>query len=128
MSSIPVASIDYSPSPTVKQITLVLSDDELADARHSQFERFFRVWFTDSYTYAPHLKDLTIILRPSATTNQKITRVGVNAFMENFYRYVVNTLSRNPNLRYKIYLDNYATVRESCVLEYADEQILLESN
>ena len=120
------ASIDFSPNPSVKNITLILEDSELKDAEFSRFERFLRVWFTDSKLYAPHLTDLTIVLRPSADHTHAIYREGVNKFMEHYYNLVAYRMLNDSPLRYSIVLDNYATINDNCVLEYADEQKVLE--
>lgn len=79
-------SIDYSPHPSVKKTTLVLHESELRTASHHQFVRFFRVWCVESYTFAPLLESLKIILCPDDRSSDT---VGINKFLQYAMEYRV---------------------------------------
>jgi hypothetical protein len=103
-----VGDIHYSPSPFAKKISFVLNDSELQEATHSQFERFWRVWYTDRHKYAPHLESFTLFLRPSydAATNA-IGTSGINAFLEYFRDHME---SRGEKNHLVVYLDTYTEI------------------
>jgi hypothetical protein len=105
-SSISSSTIDTCPHPSVKQLTLLFDELELREATYTQFERFFRVWFTDTKEYAPRLTSLIVILRASRIDNQ-INTNGIQEFLKYFIDNVVHKLS---DLKYEIYIDNYASV------------------
>jgi hypothetical protein len=61
--SMPPATIDYSPYQPAAVVTLILDADHLRDSSYSQFERFWRVWYTERSFYAPALQTLVLGLR-----------------------------------------------------------------
>lgn len=102
------STIDTCPHPSVKQLALLFDEVELRGATHTQFERFFRVWFTDTKQYAPHLTRLKVVLRASLRGNQ-VTTDGLQRFLEYFRNYVVHNVS---DLKYEIFVDDYVSVSQ----------------
>ena len=70
-------TIDYSPNPLAKDMTIVLYNTDLKQAKISQIERFMRVWISDRHLYAPCLNSLTIDLREDGYDIQ-----GIQKFLE----------------------------------------------
>ena len=73
-------TIDYSPNPSAKDMTIHLDDEDLEGAQYSQFERFIRVWIVDRKLYAPNLHMLKIIFHAKNQKPQNI--VGVTKFLQ----------------------------------------------
>ena len=70
------ATIDYSPNPCARDMTLILYEGDLKYATSSQLERFLRVWVTDRHLYAPHLETLILELQEEDTIQ------GIQTFLE----------------------------------------------
>jgi len=105
-SSHSVASIDFSPHPSVRRATLVLEEPELATATVAQMERFWRVWHSDRQVCAPNLTELTIVLRPGLV-NGKPETAGIQRFLHYFETCV------KPNCgtkRLHIFQDNWTAL------------------
>jgi hypothetical protein len=66
--SVSPGSIDYSPYQPAPVVTLILEESELRHASYSQFERFWRVWYTERSSYAPALQ--TLVLGLSGATSR----------------------------------------------------------
>ena len=73
-------TIDYSPNPSAKDMTIHLDDEDLEGAQYSQFERFIRVWIVDRKLYAPNLHMLKIIFHAKNQKAQNI--VGITKFLQ----------------------------------------------
>jgi hypothetical protein len=91
-------SIDYSPYQPSTIVTIILDDAELSDCKDSQFERFWRVWYTERVFYAPKLQTLVIGLRRSSES-----WTGISRFLQYFETEV---LFRHPRVGLDIYLTN----------------------
>jgi len=91
-------SIDYSPYQPVTVVTIILDDAELSDCKDSQFERFWRVWYTERVFYAPKLQTLVLGLRRSSES-----WAGISRFLQYFETEV---LFRHPRVGLDIYLTN----------------------
>lgn len=115
-SSLPIASVDYSPAHWVKQATLVLEENELVEATHNRMERFWRVYFYDRHMYAPNLKELTVVLRPGYDPNTKQVKLdGINKFLS-----LLPAIK--PITGLKVYLDNTSTYYgDICYSEIFDQ-------
>ena len=107
-ATISSSTIDTSPHPSVKSITLLFDEFELRDVSSSRFERFFRVWFTDTKEYAPSLTKLTLALRVGLH-NGTVVKDGVETFLKYFLNNIVHKVS---DLEYEIYIDNYASASQ----------------
>ena len=123
-ATISTSTIDTSPHPSVKQITLLFDEQELCEATSSQFERFFRVWFTDTKEYAPRLTSLIVVLR-SGLRNNTVVNDGVQNFLKYFLDYVVHNVS---DLKYDIYMDNYASASRCERRQIMDSPIRLRGS
>ena len=120
-SSDPVASIDFSPYPTIRRTTLVLEEPELASATGVQLERFWRVWYSDRQVSAPNLTHLTLVLRPGLA-NGKPETAGIQRFLNYFENCV------KPNCTTKglhIYQDNWTALIGDTRYSVAQEPIRL---
>ena len=95
---ISTGSIDYSPYQPVKVVTIILDTDELANCKDSQFERFWRVWYTERSFYAPKLQTLVLGLRRSSES-----WTGISRFLQYFEE---DVLFRHPRVGLDIYLTN----------------------
>jgi hypothetical protein len=78
MTSVIDATIDFSPNPCAKDLTLVLYEDDLVHANPAQIERFLRVWVSERNLSAPKLHNLTIEL--ITDTEMK----GIKPFLQQF--------------------------------------------
>jgi hypothetical protein len=67
-------SIDYSPYQPASTVTIILEEDELANATDSQYERFWRVWYKERNFYAPKLQTLILGLCRSTESWKGIHR------------------------------------------------------
>ena len=74
-------TIDYSPNPCAKDMTLHLTEEGLHDVGDHRMERFVRVWIKDRHLYAPNLKNLSLILEPDTKS------VGITKFLQICFRY-----------------------------------------
>ena len=124
-STTSTSTIDTSPHPSVKKITLLFDNEELSEAMPHQIERFCRVWFTDTKEYAPHLTKLQVVLRPSINSKSELSLNGVHVFLEYFYNYVQY---RGIPIEYNIYIDNCASVSRLHRRHFAEEPRLVASN
>jgi hypothetical protein len=115
------ASIDFSPSPTAKQICLALHESDLRCADTQRMERFVRVWCTDVEKYAPYLKDITILFRPSTQDGINISVVGINKFLQYLHEAVPN----KKQLKFKLYMDKYAYSSNTMIYEYQPAATLI---
>ena len=116
------ADVDFSPSPCAGNLTLALDNDGLVSADFYRLERFWRVWHSERATYAPYIKELTLVLRPSFT-NGCLDLVGINQFLE-FYATHVEPNCTTTGLF--IYLDSLTSIhanRRAYVLN--EPQLLL---
>jgi hypothetical protein len=95
---ISTGSIDYSPYQPVTVVTIILDTDELANCKESQFERFWRVWYTERSFYAPKLQTLVLGLRRSSES-----WTGISRFLQYFEE---DVLFRHPRVGLDIYLTN----------------------
>ena len=84
-SHLQTSALSFSPSPAATKIELLLENCELDQADDHAYERFWRVWYTERSAYAPHLKDFTICLRPSAEPGGIVGYTGINRFL-NYFR------------------------------------------
>lgn len=91
-------SIDYSPYQPAEVITIILEEAELADCKESQFERFWRVWYTERSFYAPALQTLVLGLRRSSES-----WTGIRRFIDYFEQ---DILFRHPRVGLDLYLTN----------------------
>ena len=112
------ASIDFSPTAQAKNITLVLEEQELANASYQQMERFFRVWYLERHDYAPNLKTLNIVLRPSVNAMNEITMLGVQRFIKH-YKELRSTVPTT------IYMDNWSALDGRIRREFANEPVVI---
>jgi len=106
----PTASIDFSPTAQARDVTLVLEESELANSSYSRMERFIRVWCAESEAYAPNLKTLTIVLRPSVSAENKIQMLGIQRFLDQ---------CKSIQLPPTIYLDNWSDLNGIVRRKYA---------
>ena len=97
-ADVSTGSIDYSPYQPAEVVTIILEEEELANCRESQFERFWRVWYTERSFYAPKLQTLVLGLRRSSDS-----WVGIRRFIDYFEQYIV---FRHPRVGLNIYLTN----------------------
>ena len=75
-------SIDYSPYQPASTVTIILEEDELANASENQYERFWRVWYKERSFYAPKLQTLILGLRRSVGSNESWK--GIHRFLNYF--------------------------------------------
>lgn len=122
-SNIIDGSIDFSPSPKATKIALALHDSELQQADHQRMERFVRVWCRDVESYAPALKDITLVFRPSTQNGTDISIVGINKFLQ----YLHSVITVKKQLKLKLYMDKYAYASETQIFEYADSMTLIDN-
>jgi hypothetical protein len=125
-SHIPSCSIDYCPHPTILKTTLILENDELNRVDNIQFERFFRVWILDYKKYAPHLKSVKIVLRPTFVDEQLLTQ-GIERFLE-YYITHIQEYVKFSNPKFTIDVDCYASQRESPLHKYMKNIIELPTH
>jgi hypothetical protein len=114
------SSIDHSPAPCVKVITLALEETELVEADQYQYERFWNVWHQERSIFAPNLEELTIVLRPRF--NKTICRIGINKFLDYYNNYV------KPNCNttgLHIYLDCWSSLQDFNCYQILDKPELL---
>ena len=87
--SLPPASIDYSPYQPAPLVVMLLEESELREAKEYQFERFWRVWYTERNTYAPKLQTLVLGLRVNTDKEEgSSASKGIKEFLEYFDTYV----------------------------------------
>jgi|UniRef100_A0A6C0LLS6 hypothetical protein len=91
-------SIDFSPYQPVPVVTIILDEAELANCKEFQFERFWRVWYTERSFYAPALQTLVLGLRRSSDSWE-----GIRRFIDYFEQ---DILFRHPRVGLDIYLTN----------------------
>jgi len=96
-------SIDYSPYQPSTIVTIILDDAELSDCKDSQFERFWRVWYTERVFYAPKLQTLVVGLQRCSES-----WAGIDRFLQYFETEV---LFRHPRVGLDIYLTNGGSPR-----------------
>ena len=96
--SLSPASIDYSPYQPTPLVVMLLEESELREAKQYQFERFWRVWYTERETYAPKLQTLVLGLRIDADKGE-----GLKAFLEYFDTYVY---PKSPAVGLQLYILN----------------------
>ena len=77
---------------------MLLEESELREAKQYQFERFWRVWYTERETYAPKLQTLVLGLRIDADKGE-----GLKAFLEYFDTYVY---PKSPAVGLQLYILN----------------------
>ena len=92
-----VGSIDFSPHECCKEITLILNESDLRNARYQQFERFWSVFYKDR---SPGLKTVTLALRPQWTDDGPVFD-GINAFLQYFHDHV----AASPAKSLQVYID-----------------------
>ena len=92
-----IGSIDFSPHACCKEITLILNESDLQNARHQQVERFWSVFYKDR---SPGLKNVTLVLRPLYTDAAPVFD-GINAFLQYFHDHV----EESPVKSLQIYID-----------------------
>jgi hypothetical protein len=97
-ANVSTGSIDYSPYQPAEVITIILEEAELADCNESQFERFWRVWYTERSFYAPALQTLVLGLRRSSES-----WTGIRRFIDYFEQ---DILFRHPRVGLDLYLTN----------------------
>ena len=97
-ADISTGSIDFSPYQPVPSVTIILDEDELADCKEFQFERFWRVWYKERSFYAPALQTLVLGLRRRSSS-----WVGIRRFIEYFE---MDVLFQHPRVGLDIYLTN----------------------
>ena len=97
-ANVSTGSIDYSPYQPAPVITIILDEEELADCKESQFERFWRVWYKERSFYAPALQTLVLGLQRSSES-----WVGIRRFIDYFEQ---DILFRHPRVGLDIYLTN----------------------
>jgi hypothetical protein len=119
-SAVP-ADIDFSPSPCAGNLTLALDSDRLVDVDYGRLERFWRVWHGDRATYAPRIKELTLVLRPSFRSGC-LDLVGINQFLD-FYQTHVEPNCSTTGLY--IYLDSLSSIYSNQRTYVLDEPQLL---
>ena len=115
------ADVDFSPSPCAANMTLALDSDSLIHADHYRLERFWRVWHGERATYAPRMKELTLVLRPSFRDGC-LDLVGINRFLE-FYATHVEPNCTTTGLY--IYLDSLTSIHANRRFYVLDEPQLL---
>ena len=107
--SLPAASIDYSPYQPSPLVVMLLEESELREAKDYQFERFWRVWYTERSKYAPKLQTLVLGLRMSQDGTDTENLDGIKTFLEYFDTYVYSQsagLSSEPKKSLQIYIIN----------------------
>ena len=97
-AGISTGSIDYSPYQPAEVVTIILDEVELADCKEFQFERFWRVWYTERSFYAPKLQTFVLGLQRNSES-----WVGVSRFLQYFEE---NILYRYGRAGLDIYLTN----------------------
>jgi len=115
------ASIDFSPSPKATKICLALQESELTQVDQQRMERFVRVWCKEVEQFAPNLKDITILFRPSTSDGVNISIVGINKFL----KYLQEAVPNKKQLKFKLYMDKYAYASNTHIYEYAEEAALI---
>ena len=89
------ATIDFSPNPSAKDLTLTLEEDDLLQATSSQIDRFLRVWVSERHLYAPKLKHLVIELIVSRKGD--VEWLGIRRFLE--YYQAIHTNNTSVQIR-----------------------------
>jgi hypothetical protein len=97
-AGVTTGSIDYSPYQPAKVVTIILDEEELANCKESQFERFWRVWYKERSFYAPALQTLVLGLRRSSES-----WAGISRFLQYFE---TDVLYRHGRVGVDIYLTN----------------------
>jgi len=97
-NGVSTGSIDYSPYQPAEVVTIILDDAELADCSVGQFERFWRVWYTERSFYAPKLQTLVLGLR-----RRNDSWAGIRRFLNYFE---TDVLYRHGRVGLDIYLTN----------------------
>ena len=115
------ADLDFSPSPCASNLTLALDNDGLIHADYDRLERFWRVWHGERATYAPRIKELTLVLRPSFL-NGCLDLVGINRFLDYYATHVEPNCSTTGLF---IYLDSLSSINASRRSYVLDEPQLL---
>ena len=115
-SNVATASIDYSPTLQARDVTLVLEEQELANASYNQMERFVRVWYSERSFYAPNLINLNIVFRPTVSANKDINMSGIQEFLRYFKEKCM--YHREPTT---LYMDNWSDTMGRMRSEYMNE-------
>ena len=103
-ADISTGSIDFSPYQPAPSVVIILDEAELANCRESQFERFWRVWYTERSFYAPKLQTLVLGLRRSGESLlRQESLAGIRRFIDYFEQEI---LFRHPRVGLDIYLTN----------------------
>ena len=97
-ADVSTGSIDFSPYQPAEIVTIILDEEELATCKESQFERFWRVWYTERSFYAPKLQTLVLGLRRNSASWE-----GIRRFIDYFEQ---DILFRHPRVGLDIYLTN----------------------
>jgi hypothetical protein len=101
---VPSLTVQCSPYRPRACLTIALDDTDLAAADAAQYERFWRVWWYERATYAPILRDLTLVLRASGTPYKGYSMTGIKKFLQAIEDHPVR-----DGDRLRIYIDNYTT-------------------
>jgi hypothetical protein len=123
ISNILDASIDFSPSPKATKIALGLRDSELQQVDDQRMERFVRVWCKEVEFYAPALKDITLVFRPSTQNGTDISIVGINKFLQ----YLHSVITTKKQMKLKLYMDKYAYASDTQLFEFAASMTLIDN-
>ena len=121
-SNVATASIDYSPTLQARDVTLVLEEQELANASYNQMERFVRVWYSERSFYAPNLINLNIVFRPTVSANKDINMSGIQEFLRYFKEKCM--YHREPTT---LYMDNWSALDGRIRREFANEPVVIIS-
>jgi hypothetical protein len=116
----PVGGIDYSPAPWVRRATIVLEEPELRNATRDQFDRFFRVWYSERPTHAPSLIEVTLVLRPGYTDGAMDLR-GINAFLGYYETFVQPSSAKGLH----VYMDCYTALVDHTSYQVLEQPLLL---
>lgn len=97
-------TVQCSPYRPGASLTIALDDADLAAADEAQYERFWRVWWYERATYAPILRDLTLVLRASGTPYKGYSMEGIKKFLG-----AIEDRPVRDGDRLRIYIDNYTS-------------------
>ena len=119
--------IDFSPYQPTPVIRMVLCESELRGIQEHRFERFFRVWCTERATYAPCLRELVILLRPSFERAEplRVQMEGIHSFLDYFDRHVSREVR---SMTLKIYVDSWCESRDARIHYANAPQSVFESS
>lgn len=119
----PHGSIDFSPAAWIKSSSFAIDDSELQNASWRQYERFWRVYYSERKLYSPNFKEFTLVLRPGYDVNTRsVVLTGINRFMHFFTNYIFPV---NSKIGIKIYQDNCTELIGDTCYELEDAPKLL---